>query len=67
MIGRIHVPMSTALHVVYNFLIAVDGRVLAPKIQLCIHRHLICLAIFVLVNSSPDKIHPVLFILAHGK
>ena len=66
-IGRIHIHVGAPLHVIYDFLIAVDSRILALKVQFCVSCHLICLAAFVLIDRPPDKIHSGFFILTHSK
>ena len=65
MVCRPHIRVGTALHIVDDLFIAINGRIQAVVIFLSIRRHLICVGFTMRVDRTADKLHPRLFVLAH--
>ena len=66
MISSPHISVRSALHVVDDFFIAVDCRIQAIIIQLCINRRFISIAAAMLIDSLADKVNSFFFVFTDG-
>ena len=63
MVCRPHIRVAAALHIVDDFLVAIDGRIQAVIIVLRIHRRFIRRALAVLIDRAADKLNARLLVV----
>lgn len=63
MVCRPHIRVGTALHIVDDLFIAVNGRIQAIVIFLSIRRRLICVGFTMRVDRAADKLNAHLLVV----